>query len=103
MEPLGGLRSVNRTLLVLFLFTAIVFSQPRLEMGVQIDAPIVGPLTTYSSRRFVQTLLHAGFTRARLSTPPSGFQFPFRLRRDCGFASTQPTNVSGSAIRATNF
>ena len=39
---------MNRTLLVLSLFTPIVFSQSRIEIGVRIDAPLVGPLTTYT-------------------------------------------------------
>jgi hypothetical protein len=46
---------VNRTLPVLFLFTPIVFSQSRLEVGVRIDAPLLGPVTTYPSP---QSCLH---------------------------------------------
>jgi hypothetical protein len=47
---------VNRTPLVLFLFTPIIFSQPRLEVGVRIDAPLLGPLTTYP---YPQSCLHS--------------------------------------------
>jgi|BarGraNGADG00212_1021973.scaffolds.fasta_scaffold54567_1 hypothetical protein len=72
MEPLGGLRSVNRTLLVLFLFTAIVFSQPRLEMGVRIDAPIVGPLTTYSSPTLCANLAPCGLYESAPLHPAIG-------------------------------
>jgi hypothetical protein len=48
MKPQRGLRRVKLTLLALSLSTPIVFSQSLLEVGVRIDAPLLGPLTTYS-------------------------------------------------------
>lgn len=72
LKPLGGLRYVNRTLLVLFLFTPIVFSQPRLEMGVRIDAPLVGPLTTYSYPELCATGAQCGYYQSAPLHPAIG-------------------------------
>lgn len=40
---------MKRTLVILILSAPIVFSQSQLEVGARIDAPLVGPLTTYSN------------------------------------------------------
>jgi hypothetical protein len=58
---------VNRKLLFLFLFAPVAFSQPRLEMGVRIDTPLVGPLTKYSNLELCGTDAQCGTYQ---SAPP---------------------------------
>ena len=72
MKPQRGLRSVKRTLLVLFLSTPIVFSQSLLEVGARIDAPLVGPLTTYSYPYLCANLLQCGYYESAPFHPAIG-------------------------------
>jgi hypothetical protein len=65
-------RYMNRTPLVLFLFTPIVFSQPRLEMGVRIDVPLEGSLTTYSYPTLCATGAQCGYYQSAPLHPALG-------------------------------
>ena len=63
---------MDRILLVLFVFTPIVFSQPRLEVGVRIDAPLVGPLTTYSYPQLCANGAQCGYYQSAPLHPAIG-------------------------------
>lgn len=58
---------MNRKLLALSLFAPIAFSRPRLEIGVRIDTPLVGPLTKYSNIELCGTDAQCGTYQ---SAPP---------------------------------
>ena len=63
---------MSRILLVILLLTQIAFSEPRLEMGVRIDAPLVGPLTTYSYPQLCANGAQCGYYESAPLHPAMG-------------------------------